>query len=63
MIYKLQSHSIIRPKYSTIRPKYKIFRVVNRTDNRVDIVKASGKIDAIVKGRALFNSQYVELIS
>ena len=54
--YKLQNH---RVNMSPLRS----YNVVNRMNNAVSSVIACGRLEAISKGRLLFNSSYVELIA
>ena len=54
--YKLQSHRV------NMSP-LKSYNVVNRMNNSVSSVIASGRLEAIAKGRKLFASSYVELIA
>jgi len=56
MKYKLQNHAINSSK------KLMQYNVVNETGN-VSSVMASGVLDALRKGRRLFNSTLVTLIS
>jgi len=54
--YKLQNHRV------NMSP-LKSYNVVNRMNNSVSSVIASGRLEAIAKGRKLFASSFVELIA